>query len=187
MNKQWTLEEDQKLIKLYPETKTQDLSNLLGRTLQAVRQRAFQLKVKADRAYHHLANPELNQYESLTEAERAYIAGIVDGEGSIGIYNRCTKNTETKRYIYALPKLSIHNTNKQLIDWLHQRLGGCVHKSNHRAKPQHSPCWGLDIQGNLQLKKLLTVILPYLIIKKDKALTILNHHTIFEYANGRRN
>lgn len=181
MDKPWTIEEEQKLKDLYPKAKTKDLANLLGRSPGAIRLRASQLKVKANRPYHHLINPELNQYDTLTVEERAYIAGILDGEGTIGFTNHRTKYTASKIYSYWLPSVSFSNTNKALMDWLHQKLKGSLCQANHHRKPQHSPCWALHLRGNLQVKKLLIVLLPYLIVKKEKAVEVLNHHTTFEY------
>lgn len=176
----WSTKEVETLKRLYPRTRTAELSHILGRSRMAIRVKASLLKVKADNAYHHINNPEINQYDSLSQAERAYIAGIIDGEGTIGWQNHHTKYTPKKRYTYRLPYISISNTNEELMRWLHARLKGSLCRALHK-NPKWAPCWGLHLRGNLQVKKLLIVLLPYLIVKKEKAAEILNHHTTFEY------
>ena len=115
---------------------------------------------------------KLNRYQELTEQERAYIAGIIDGEGSVRWHNHHTKYTKTKRYTYTLPTVSITNTNEVLMSWLHSKLGGSLFTVNH-SNPAWSQCWQLNFRGSLQIQDLLEVIKPYLIVKASIAEEIL--------------
>ena len=49
----------------------------------------------------------------LTRKEKSYLAGIIDGEGSIMLLHQPAKSRGT-----FTPKLAIANTNFRLIDWL---------------------------------------------------------------------
>ena len=57
----------------------------------------------------------------ITDNDLAYIAGIVDGEGSIAI-----KKVSYKDYYYYYPCVAIYNTNDRLFEWLKSRIGGIV-------------------------------------------------------------
>lgn len=101
---------------------------------------------------------------NLTVAEVAYLAGIIDGEGSITIYKY---NRKPRLYSTYCLRLLITNTNKDLIYWIQSKLGkGCVNyiKSLHREKPA--------LRYNITSGKaaeVLKLVLPYLIVKKEQA------------------
>jgi hypothetical protein len=97
----------------------------------------------------------------LSETEKAYIAGIVDGEGSIAISKSQTKKY---KYVYHILTISVSNTNKIVIDWLREKLGGSVH--SYRCKAHRRDCFSWQTSA-ARAKKVLEQILPYLIIKKE--------------------
>ena len=109
----------------------------------------------------------------------AYLAGFFDGEGSIVIRKRGKDN------YYPQIQLSLSNTDELSIKFLHESLGGrvlSIKPSNPKYKTQYS--WRLT--RNADSKTALELMLPWLIIKKERAeaaLTILRnapsrHHTI---------
>jgi hypothetical protein len=102
------------------------------------------------------------QYEKLSKEELSYIAGIIDGEGSISIHY--SKNT-------LQPYLAIANTNQELILWLKQKIGGSYY-AKKRYKPQHRVCYILVVKG-LRLRMLFEKLLPYLIVKKQHAKIVI--------------
>lgn len=95
----------------------------------------------------------------------AYTAGLLDGEGSIGIVvmNPSAKN----RYKLPFHQLHVHvvNTNKEVLDWLKDTFGGsiCVHD-----KKSKSDTWTWQIYTK-NAKKFLELIYPYLKIKRKQA------------------
>lgn len=93
----------------------------------------------------------------MTEAQIAYVAGIIDGEGLI-YFNR--------KGDYYLLKLDVKNTAKQLLDWLQQTTGmGSMRLLKTRANRQ--PCWEWRLSSS-QALQLLTVVQPYIVIKTDQ-------------------
>lgn len=106
---------------------------------------------------------------SWSEKELAYMAGIIDGEGTISIdYRFHRKNKSAHKY--HRPYLSVPNTDKRLIDWIHQRFSGCIAfraaKNNSRALYE----WHAKTSD---LEKILNALLPYLFLKKEQAELIL--------------
>ena len=108
-----------------------------------------------------LRNPGLD-LRKLTIAERAYIAGIIDGEGSI-IMNYDKPKTN--------PAIQVANTNETLMNWLLEKITAgnktVVHRNRHNPKWQD--VYQLYINGIKNVYDICQVLLPYLIIKKEKA------------------
>ena len=99
------------------------------------------------------------------ETDKAYIAGIVDGEGCVTIYRRKCKGTRTG--LFYTSGIVVVNTHKGVIDFCHQKTGlgtVCVEKK----KTRNRPAWRLSLQAK-QALELLEVIEPYLIVKKSQA------------------
>lgn len=102
----------------------------------------------------------------LTETEKAYIAGIIDGEGAIFI----TKQSQRQ----FSPRIKIANTNKNIIDFLHEKIP----KSSKvflrkRNNSKHKPVWEFSIRSFKVIEELLKQVSPYLIIKTKQAELIL--------------
>lgn len=91
----------------------------------------------------------------------AYTAGIIDGEGYIGImhHKRKTRSSSYERV------LKVGNTNEHLIDWLVHMYGG--HKETVNQKGSRKPSWNWILWGEKAVD-LLTQIYPYSIIKKSQ-------------------
>ena len=102
----------------------------------------------------------------MTETEKAYIAGIVDGEGCITAYSYNTRRTTSTK-----STIMVSNADTFLVDWLKTVSGlGTIHDHCNKRnllkgwKPQRVWCLS-SLHGSCLLKE----ILPYLIIKKEQA------------------
>lgn len=96
----------------------------------------------------------------MSPTEAAYLAGLVDGEGSIILYKR--------RDAVAL-RLVISNTNRKLLEWVFSTTEvGNAHvnarQTNEMAKP--SGYWSVNADGAVSI---LEQISPYLVIKDVQA------------------
>ncbi len=72
----------------------------------------------------------------LSDAEAAYIAGIIDGEGSILL----TRNRQDR---YPSPQVSVTSTDHELLDWLCKRLRGSIVRNpfaSLRVEAHRPPC-----------------------------------------------
>jgi len=98
----------------------------------------------------------------LEEREKAliYLAGIIDGEGTIGII----KN-DVSFYLV----LEIGNTDKVLIGWLEDNFGGgvCLDKRSNK-NPKHKDLYLWRHTGKKALS-LLEEVEEYLLLKKPQA------------------
>jgi hypothetical protein len=99
---------------------------------------------------------------NLSDTDAAYIAGLIDGEGCI---------TYREKY----PKVSIYNTSKELIEWIQKTLGlGTIHLDVRRkGKERWKPCYTYGTSNFHDIYALLSRVLPYLKIKREKAIDVL--------------
>lgn len=105
----------------------------------------------------------------MLETEKAYIAGIIDGEGSIMLI-RFHKNQ------HPAPCISIASTSLELLEWIKSKtkLGQIKCKKNYNTtKHQDSYVYTVKYDNAIEL---LAEITPFLVItqKKQRAELILS-------------
>ena len=114
----------------------------------------------------------------LRAVEAAYIAGLIDGEGTITLTQE--HRNERRRLV-----VSISNTEKQLLEFVQTAVGAgrITNKRTYRAK--HTPSFTYKIT-NRQALELLRQIQPYLLsYKAHRAAYALNHYLQVTPRNGR--
>ena len=95
----------------------------------------------------------------------AYLAGFIDADG--GIYKR--GNNQGKAIV------SVFNNNRDVMDWIKKEIGGNyvnVHKERN-LRNGHSPSYQWYVTRANDVKALLSAILPYMIVKQERARDIL--------------
>jgi len=105
----------------------------------------------------------------MTETQKAYIAGLFDGEGSVGVHAyQATKNGRK----YLRLQLRITNTDRACLDFVKVAHGrGCVTRS-HKARGKWKECFSYIALGSAAVC-LAKEIEPYLVIKRQKVLTLV--------------
>ena len=101
----------------------------------------------------------------MKKTDLAYIAGIVDGEGTIGIH-RAKRRGPGNSWTYSL-RVSVSMTEAYLPEWLKMAFGGNTY-GKLRDKPRWKPQTEWVILGE-KATGFLGDIMPYLIIKKPQA------------------
>ncbi|NFD29568.1 hypothetical protein EXN57_04855 [Clostridium botulinum] len=98
----------------------------------------------------------------MTNAQKAYIAGIIDGEGSIMLF-RFHNNQ------FPSPCISISSTTIELLKWIKSvtKMGTIKRKKNYNTE-KHTDSFTYTIKYNDAIN-LLIQIEPYLVIKNKKA------------------
>jgi len=172
----FTPQEDEILKRHYAiATKAELMQMLPGReSWESIRMRAFKLGLKrsSQAKSYEMGKPIEGKFIAhLTEAEKGYLAGIIDGEGCIMLARRKPKGKSDP--VYAV-YVGIGNTSTKLLEWLNEKLPGrsyvqSVSKSRIGTKPGYS--W--IISGNRQCIAFLEEIEPYLIIKKEQAKLLI--------------
>jgi len=100
----------------------------------------------------------------LSQAEAAYVAGIIDGEGTLSLSGFNRRQTE----------LSIANTHKPLMDWLCAIIPGSVYYTAGREPPCKT-IYSWRFRGQLRIYDLLCLIEPYMIVKRELAQRMISH------------
>lgn len=98
-----------------------------------------------------------------------YLAGLVDGEGCIRLHP-----SNKGKYRKYYPRLQVTNTYKPILDMLVDQYGGAIHS----AKTPQKEGWKIKHDWRLtgdKARELLNQLLPYLIIKQEKAKEVLLH------------
>jgi len=101
----------------------------------------------------------------MRKVDLAYVAGIVDGEGTICIHQDRAKSGK----VYLQLRVDVTNTNEWLIQWLKFALGGHVDVSRRAERGKNwKPAWRWSVSAN-QASAFLKLIYPYLRLKKPQA------------------
>ncbi len=131
----------------------------------------------------------------ITETDWAYLAGIIDGEGSVCIckagYNNYADKTHPNGRVQLRPTISIVNTDKTLIEWIVDTLANInVHckivtlKSQRRKK--WKPCYHIQVVGFDNLQKIAKVVRPFLKVKAKKLELLEEFISIRQSDDSRR-
>lgn len=106
--------------------------------------------------------------KALTIAEAAYIAGLIDGEGWIGLMSR----RATDRPARFIPAMAININSGEVLEWLVEvtGLGNVLRVKSHKSNHEHSYRWMITSSSAASL---LRQIRPYLIIKQHSADVVI--------------
>lgn len=114
-------------------------------------------------AHARVRKPAVNE---MTVAQAAYLAGLIDGEGSIVIARKKDKGRNTWR-------LQVSNTYRPLLEWCVEAtgVGSIVLHKNENPKWADSMWWNCYSWNAYDV---LRQIVPYMIIKKELALRMMS-------------
>lgn len=100
-----------------------------------------------------------------------YLAGIIDGEGCIGM-EHLSPDGKSRKKDYYLCRLTVINTSKMLMDLLVATFKG---QYDTRKKIEgRKTCYRWHVFGQDQEDALIALI-PYLRIKKQQALLVMEY------------
>ncbi len=118
-----------------------------------------------------LCNNKMSQ-----EDKRHYLAGLIDGEGSVRIVKAIHKNEYGNEKLILTPQISIANTDKRLMEFLKKEFGGFIVEKRREGKWRTLYQWYMQglkeeffrqLDGKLIIKQeQLSVILDYISSRK---------------------
>ena len=148
---------DKQLISLYQQgIKLKDICSELN--YQSESQVHGRLRRLSKKHNFPLRYQKVKEY-TLTEFEKGYLCGIIDGEGTLGF-------NITKGKLY--PRLSIATTSLEEVQFLSQILHG-VFRYCQRKKGETKPVHHITIGRLNDLAPLLQILKDNLIIKRQQA------------------
>jgi hypothetical protein len=168
-SRKWKKEEDALLKVLWGKATQRHIMEQINRPWTGIRQRAYHLKL--DKGY----NPVLKFVEPiklLTGEEKAYIAGFLDGEGTV-ILALASKTPRCRERFTPIVKFS--NTSKEALLWIQKRVGGKIEVCKWKRKKAWKKQYQLSMAATMQVYNVLSALLPYLIVKKQSAAFVLEY------------
>ena len=97
-----------------------------------------------------------------------YVAGILDGEGSLSIHKADSPGNNSYRL-----QIVIYGTSIKLMKWLLGNFGGTFYSRDNNpsgwTKTYSRPIHKWNISGRANKERFLLGIIPYLIIKREQA------------------
>jgi hypothetical protein len=116
--------------------------------------------------------------KSLSAPEAAYLAGLIDGEGSITLSRK--HRGENRQLV-----VSISNTDRRLLEWVVKTVGSGWVTSKCTRSVTHTPSYAYKV-ANTQALDLLGQICSYLqTYKKARAELVLAKYKALTPRNGR--
>ena len=110
----------------------------------------------------------LQNVMKLSETEKAYLAGLFDGEGCVGYYSRGV----SKEVQYHSASLHIAMTDPKAITWLMDKLSvGKVSIIAHSGRRKTVYSW--QVCRKAHVREILELIRPYLLTKADQVELLL--------------
>jgi hypothetical protein len=160
----WTRDEDEFLRASYGRVRPAEMAKKLGRTRASVYHRAALLELTSI-----AGSPEFLRRQSLPRTAQpfaglanpvdlGYVAGILDGEGSIVGPPRIT--------------LQVSMTTKEVIERLHSLCGGSItgpYENRSGRSEVCQPQYHWTVSSAESAYRILNVLLPHLIVKREKA------------------
>ena len=112
-------------------------------------------------------------YAQLTEGEKGYIAGVLDGDGCISIHRYHCPGYE--RWYYSL-RIQVSNTCFEFCQWFEDRLGGHIYKRRMTEKnPRWSDSYAWTLEDNRLVQALLLEVTSYLVRKRAIAEAVIQY------------
>jgi len=151
----WSKAEEEQLKHMLNAGMTyEEIAKELKRTREAIRIRAMRLNIA--RKYELNSRPRFS-LSNLSVAEKAYIAGFLDGEGSFGIQKS------------GYPFVIVANSDKSVINWISEKVGYGTKWYVNDARGNRKPMYSFRIQTYADIIEFIEAIIPYLKVKKQQA------------------
>jgi hypothetical protein len=107
------------------------------------------------------------------QSKFAYLAGFIDGEGCFSITHN--RNGSPKGFGYTA-RICIVSTNRGILEWIVQNFGGSILNRNPKNwKSNWKKSYEWRFTSIKPMESLLLGLLPYLIVKKEQANTLLKY------------
>jgi len=102
----------------------------------------------------------------------AYIAGLVDGEGYIGIKKTKAYKSQDRKTPSYHARIQIRMVDEPAIRFISECLGGSYYKEKQHSIKTRRPLYCYQASDKCA-ENILTTIIPFLLVKKVSAQTVL--------------
>src|SRR5437867_11974518 len=110
----------------------------------------------------------------LSQTDAAYLAGLIDGDGHIGLHRRHTDHS-CLGYTFQ-PHVEIASVNEEFPRSFRRLIGSACWKTRNRGFKSHRPLFQLIVTSST-ISWMLPLLVPYLRLKREQALCVVEHLT----------
>jgi hypothetical protein len=117
----------------------------------------------------------------MEDAKLAYIAGIIDGEGSIMLVKACHASfmkQQNRKYPNYYPSVRVGMIEHEALDFIVDtlKIGKVVKEKSYQNK---RPMYRYRLTNKPDVRKFLEIMTPYLMIKKQQAILLMQYIDTF--------
>ena len=153
----WTKEELETLKTNYEHIGAKELSKVLGKNFWGVAKRAERLGLHSGPRENY---KDVIKVRAMSELESAYLAGLIDGEGTISM-----KGYRHHHHTSAIVYISLSSTDEKVTTWLMDKIGG--HTSSYLdGNPNHRKVFQWHTERARHVLEILQRIGKYVVIKQ---------------------
>jgi hypothetical protein len=156
----WTERETMFLKENYGKLPLKDVGLVLNRSHRAIKAKSSKLKLKVIL--------KKTRIETLSDVEKAYLAGFIDGEGSISLKLYSRKDKPNKLFVNAI--FTVTNADKGVMSFV-------AHVFNREVRPEQrknwKTAWRVQVSKLDHVREILNHLLPYLKVKRKQAELLL--------------
>ena len=168
----WTQEEINLLRQYYGTADINYLRQLFpDRSYESILHIANRLRLRRTSIMPYLEERRIR--DDLSIEERAYLAGLLDGEGSITVSLR-RRGTKSNIMPSMSPLIIFTNSNSDLVKYVHSLIAGSTIKTV-KATSIRRTVWSIQVARLNDIESLLGQLFQYLIAKKRQAQLILEY------------
>jgi len=109
--------------------------------------------------------------EQVSEANKAWFAGFLDGEGSVDLYPSGRRSRKFPQFRAVAARLHIANTNHEVIRRC-QEIWQCGNVYEIKPIGAKLRTWLWTVDGNAKVYHILNSIIPFLVVKKYQAVLV---------------
>jgi len=104
----------------------------------------------------------------MKETEKAYLAGIIDGEGTVSIVRLFNHGDK----VYYVASVEVSNTNLKLLNWISERVGGSKVPDRRKLVNGQKIVYRLGLRDRLA-ENVLREVSSYLVLKDRQAELVM--------------
>ncbi|SNT65121.1 hypothetical protein SAMN05421812_12048 [Asanoa hainanensis] len=114
-----------------------------------------------------------------SEVEKAWVAGILDGDGCVTLHGYAASKA------YRKPLIVVDSTDIEILQELSRLYGGGL-VVKKKAKDHHLQAWTWRLYGSDKVLALIADVLPYMrcAVKVDRATLLANEYKHVTRRNG---
>jgi hypothetical protein len=112
----------------------------------------------------------------MKETDIAYIAGLIDGEGYIGIKKDRGYQCQERKTPGYHARIAIHMVDEQAIKFIAETLGGWYYKEKP-STAQGRPLYKYSASDK-RAEEILKIVLPFLRVKKASAQNLIDFRNL---------